>query len=62
MAENRSVPRGTRGGDAAAREVEDYTTGGKSTVDFGFVEDVERIDVGYPEVARADARHARHPR
>ena len=32
------------------REVADYTTGGRSTVDFGFVEDVERIDVGYPDV------------
>ncbi|HSD88495.1 MAG TPA: YqiA/YcfP family alpha/beta fold hydrolase [Kofleriaceae bacterium] len=32
------------------RAVADYTTGGMSTVDFGFVEDVERIDVGYPDV------------
>jgi alpha-beta hydrolase superfamily lysophospholipase len=32
------------------REVDDYTTGGKSSVDFGFVEDVEQIDVGYPDV------------
>jgi pimeloyl-ACP methyl ester carboxylesterase len=32
------------------REVDDYTTGGKSRVDFGFVRDVERIDVGYPDV------------
>jgi alpha-beta hydrolase superfamily lysophospholipase len=32
------------------REVDDYTTGGKSSVDFGFVEDVERVDVGYPDV------------
>jgi pimeloyl-ACP methyl ester carboxylesterase len=32
------------------REVDDYTTGGKSRVDFGFVEDVERTDVGYPKV------------
>jgi pimeloyl-ACP methyl ester carboxylesterase len=32
------------------RDVADYTTGGMSTVDFGFVEDVERIDVGYPDV------------
>lgn len=33
-----------------AREVDDYTTGQKSSVDFGFVEDVERVDVGYPDV------------
>lgn len=32
------------------REVDDYTTGKKSSVDFGFVEDVERVDVGYPDV------------
>ncbi|HEY5946803.1 MAG TPA: YqiA/YcfP family alpha/beta fold hydrolase [Kofleriaceae bacterium] len=32
------------------REVPDYTTGGMSKVDFGFVEDVEAIDVGYPDV------------
>lgn len=32
------------------REVDDYTTGGKSSVDFGFVEDVQRVDVGYPDV------------
>jgi alpha-beta hydrolase superfamily lysophospholipase len=32
------------------REVDDYTTGQKSSVDFGFVEDVERVDVGYPDV------------
>lgn len=32
------------------REVDDYTTGAKSSVDFGFVEDVERVDVGYPDV------------
>ena len=32
------------------RDVADYTTGGMSTVDFGFVEDVARIDVGYPDV------------
>jgi alpha-beta hydrolase superfamily lysophospholipase len=32
------------------RQVADYTTGGMSTVDFAFVEDVERIDVGYPDV------------
>ena len=32
------------------REVDDYTTGSKSTVDFGFVEDVERVDIGYPDV------------
>ncbi|NVB79072.1 MAG: alpha/beta fold hydrolase [Kofleriaceae bacterium] len=32
------------------REVDDYTTGAKSRVDFGFVQDVERVDVGYPDV------------
>ncbi len=32
------------------REVDDYTTGGTSRVDFGFVQDVERIDVGYPNI------------
>ena len=32
------------------REVADFTTGGMSTVDFGFVEDVAKIDVGYPDV------------
>lgn len=32
------------------REVADYTTGGMSKIDFGFVEDVEAVDVGYPDV------------
>lgn len=32
------------------REVDDYTTRAKSRIDFGFIEDVERIDVGYPDV------------
>lgn len=32
------------------REVTDYTTGGTARVDFGFVEDVARIDVGWPDV------------
>ena len=32
------------------REVADYTTGGTSKIDFAFVEDVERVDVGYPDV------------
>ncbi|HEY5927886.1 MAG TPA: YqiA/YcfP family alpha/beta fold hydrolase [Kofleriaceae bacterium] len=32
------------------REVADYTTGGTSKIDFGFVEDVEAVDVGYPDV------------
>ena len=32
------------------REVADYTTGGAAKIDFGFVEDVEAIDVGYPDV------------
>jgi uncharacterized protein len=32
------------------REVTDYTTGKPARVDFGFVEDAARIDVGYPEV------------
>ncbi len=33
-----------------SREVDDYTTGQKSSVDFGFVEDVEQVDIGYPDV------------
>jgi pimeloyl-ACP methyl ester carboxylesterase len=32
------------------REVTDYTTGKPARVDFGFVEDVAAIDVGWPEV------------
>ncbi len=32
------------------REVDDYTTRSKSKIDFGFVQDVEAIDVGYPDV------------
>ncbi|HWO21399.1 MAG TPA: YqiA/YcfP family alpha/beta fold hydrolase [Kofleriaceae bacterium] len=32
------------------REVTDYTTGGTARVDFGFLEDVERVDVGLPAV------------
>ncbi len=32
------------------REVADYTTGQTSKIDFGFVEDVETVDVGYPDV------------
>jgi uncharacterized protein len=36
--------------ERGSRDVADYTTGGMSTVDFGFVEDVARIDVGYPDV------------
>jgi uncharacterized protein len=32
------------------REVHDYTTGGTSRVDYGFVEDVAAIDVGMPDV------------
>jgi uncharacterized protein len=32
------------------REVDDYTTGAKSKIDFGFVEDVAAVDVGYPDV------------
>lgn len=32
------------------REVADYTTGAKSRIDFGFIEDIEAIDVGYPDV------------
>src|SRR5262245_34214778 len=31
------------------REVPDYTTGGTSKIDFGFVEDVEAVDIGYPD-------------
>jgi pimeloyl-ACP methyl ester carboxylesterase len=32
------------------REVADYTTGGTAKIDFGFVEDVEAVDIGYPDV------------
>ena len=32
------------------REVLDYTTGQPARVDFGFVEDAARIDVGFPDV------------
>jgi uncharacterized protein len=32
------------------REVTDYTTGSTARVDFGFVEDVAAIDVGFPDV------------
>jgi pimeloyl-ACP methyl ester carboxylesterase len=32
------------------REVTDYTTGAAARVDFGFVEDVAEIDVGWPDV------------
>jgi pimeloyl-ACP methyl ester carboxylesterase len=32
------------------REVLDYTTGGQARVDFGFVEDAQAIDVGFPDV------------
>jgi uncharacterized protein len=32
------------------REVTDYTTGRPARVDFGFVEDVARVDVGFPDV------------
>ncbi|HEU0032678.1 MAG TPA: YqiA/YcfP family alpha/beta fold hydrolase [Kofleriaceae bacterium] len=33
-----------------SREVLDYTTGQPARVDFGFVEDVAAIDVGFPDV------------
>ena len=32
------------------REVTDYTTGKPARVDYGFIEDAERIDIGYPDV------------
>lgn len=32
------------------REVRDYMTGDMSKIDFGFVEDAEAIDIGYPDV------------
>jgi hypothetical protein len=32
------------------REVTDYTTGAPARVDVGFVEDAERVDVGFPDV------------
>ena len=43
------------------REVDDYTTGAKSRVDFGFVEDAQRIDIGYPDVTvPALVMHGKH--
>lgn len=36
--------------DSGWREVTDYTTGGTARVDFGFLEDVQRVDVGLPDV------------
>jgi pimeloyl-ACP methyl ester carboxylesterase len=33
------------------RQVTDYTTGQPAEIDFGFVEDVERIDRGWPAIA-----------
>lgn len=35
---------------SGTREVDDYMTRGKSRIDFGFVEDVQAIDLGYPDV------------
>lgn len=32
------------------REITDYTTGQPARVDFGFIEDVLRVDVGYPDI------------
>jgi pimeloyl-ACP methyl ester carboxylesterase len=32
------------------REVLDHTTGSQARVDYGFVEDAERVDAGYPDV------------
>lgn len=32
------------------REVTDYATGQPARVDFGFLEDVDRVDVGHPDV------------
>ena len=32
------------------REVTDYTTGGVARVDFGFVEEIEQLDRGFPDV------------
>lgn len=32
------------------REVDDYTTGAKSRIDFGFAQDLEAVDVGVPDV------------
>ena len=34
-----------------SRELVDYTTGKLAKIDFGFVEDVAAIDVGYPDVS-----------
>jgi len=36
--------------DTGWHEVHDYRTGGTARVDFGFWEDVRRVDVGLPEV------------
>ena len=36
--------------DRGYRVVPDFATGGMSKIDFGFVEDVQAIDVGYPDV------------
>lgn len=32
------------------REITDYTTGQPARVDFGFIEDAIRVDIGYPEL------------
>lgn len=32
------------------REITDYTTGDAARVDWGFIEDLERIDVGFPDI------------
>jgi pimeloyl-ACP methyl ester carboxylesterase len=36
--------------DSGWREVPDYSTGGMSRIDYGFIEDAESIDIGYPAV------------
>ena len=35
------------------REVYDYSTGGSSRIDYGFIEDAEKIDVGLPDIKQA---------
>ncbi|MBS2013791.1 MAG: alpha/beta hydrolase [Deltaproteobacteria bacterium] len=36
--------------ESGALAIDDWSTGGKTTVDFGFVEELGRLDVGFPDV------------
>ncbi|HTR50876.1 MAG TPA: YqiA/YcfP family alpha/beta fold hydrolase [Kofleriaceae bacterium] len=36
--------------DTGWLEVDDYATGGRSRVDFGFFEELQRVDAGWPDV------------